>query len=210
MIRFNLSLPGEKTLREKIEIIFNIRQGSRFSRGFRHLFEYRRIKAILGGTLIFVVLGASVLSPQVSALATIQETEQVTLSPEVIELTTKSGFRAPLDEVKITQGFSSFHPALDLDGITGDPVYPIMKGTIESVIYSRWDLGQHLIINHGSGLKSLYAHLSKIEVEAGEKVETDQIIGRLGKSGRSFGDHLHLEVFDNDRRVNPRIILPLN
>jgi len=85
-----------------------------------------------------------------------------------------------------------------------------MKGTIESVIYSRWDLGQHLIINHGSGLKSLYAHLSKIEVEAGEKVETDQIIGRLGKSGRSFGDHLHLEVFDNDRRVNPRIILPLN
>jgi murein DD-endopeptidase MepM/ murein hydrolase activator NlpD len=49
--------------------------------------------------------------------------------------------------------------------------------------------------------------LSKIEVESGEKVEKDQVIGRVGTTGQAFGDHLHLEVLDNDRHLNPRILL---
>jgi len=192
-----------------IEKLNNIRQGSRFSRVFRYLFEKRKIKTILGGNLAVLVLTASIFSPQVSALSTISETEVTTLSPGVVELTTKAGFRFPLEEVKITQGYHLFHQALDFDGLTGDPVYPITEGRVEAVIYDRFALGNHIILNHGSGLKSVYAHLSKIEVGVGDKVDTDKVIGRIGATGMAFGDHLHFEVLDNDRHINPLTILPI-
>ncbi len=197
---------GEKGL---LETLKSARSGSRFSRVFRYLFEKRKIKTILGGNLALLVLTASIFSPQVSALSTISETEVTALSPGVVELTTKAGFRFPLEEVKITQGFHLFHPALDFDGLTGDPVYPITEGKVEAVIFDRFALGNHIIINHGSGLKSVYAHLSRIEVSAGDEVKIDQVIGRVGTSGMAFGDHLHLEVLDNDRHINPLTILPV-
>lgn len=191
----------------KINDFQGIRQGSKLSRIFRHLFEQKRIRTILGGNLVILAFLAASFGPRTSALASIPE-ELSTLSPGVIEIvTTKAGIRSPLDQVKITQGFSSFHPAVDFDGLTGDPVYPIMKGKIETIIYSRVALGNHLIINHGGGLKSVYAHLSKIEVETGEEVENSQVIGRVGSTGRAFGDHLHLEVIDNGSYINPRILL---
>ena len=196
----------EETL-EKIETLKKIRRGSKVSRLFRHLFEQKRIKAILGTNLILLALLVSIFGSKTSALASIPE-ELTTLSPGVIEMvTTKVGIRPPLDEVNISQGFSSFHPAIDFDGLTGDPVYPIMKGKIEATIYARFALGYHININHGKGLNSVYAHLTEIEVQAGEEVETDRVIGRVGATGRAFGDHLHLEVIDNGRHLNPRILL---
>ncbi len=197
----------KKEVSEKIEALQKIRRGSKVSRVFRHLFEQKRIKAVLGTNLILLALLVSSFGSKTSALANIPE-ELTTLSPGVIEMvTTRAGIRPPLDEVKISQGFSSFHPAIDFDGVTGDPVYPIMKGKIEATIYARFALGNHIIVNHGNGLNSVYAHLSKIEVQAGEEVETDRIIGRVGATGRAFGDHLHLEVIDNGRHINPRTLL---
>ncbi|MFZ5365787.1 MAG: M23 family metallopeptidase [Patescibacteria group bacterium] len=199
-------LRGEKGL---LETLKNTRSGSRISRFFRHIFEQKRIKAILGGNLALIVLAASFFSPQVSAFSTSQQTEITTLSQGAIELTTKTSIRPPLSEIKITQGFSFFHPGVDFDGITGDPVYPVMEGQVESVIYDRFALGNHIILNHGSGLKSIYAHLSKIEVRAGEKVDTNMVIGKIGSTGMAFGDHLHFEVKDFDRHLNPLSILPI-
>lgn len=200
-------LRGEKDFFQKIT---NLRKGSKFSRFFRHLFEQKRIKAILGGNLALLTFAAATFSPSVSAMSLMGQTEITTLSPGVVELTTKVAVRVPLQTISITQGYAFFHPGIDFDGVTGDPVYPIMDGQIEAVIYDRFGLGNHIIVNHGSGLKSIYAHLSKVEVKTGDKVETDKVIGRVGKSGRAFGDHLHLEVFDNGRSINPRTILPLN
>lgn len=197
------------TIKEKSDAILKIRQGSRLSRVFRHLFNQRRIKTILGGNLALLAIISSVYSPPVSALGTIVQTDTATLSVGAVELTTKNSVRLPLDEIRPTQGFSFFHPGIDLDGETGDPVYPIMKGKVESIVYDRFGLGKHIIIAHGSGFKSVYAHLSKIEIEVGEEVETNQEIGQVGSTGRSFGDHLHLELLDNDRHINPRTILPI-
>ncbi len=190
----------------KIKSFQKIRRGSRFSRIFRHLFEQKRIKAILGINLVLIALLASSLTSKASALAEVPE-ELAILSPGAIEVVTKvAEFRPPLDEVKITQGYHFFHPAIDFDGLTGDPVYPILRGKIETVIYTRLALGDHIIVNHGGGLKSVYAHLSKIEVQTGDEVE-NEVIGRVGTSGQAFGDHLHLEVIDNDRHINPRTLL---
>lgn len=225
MLHFTLSLPkhrlkisltrrrnlrGENGFVSRIKSILKIREGSRISRIFRYLFEQKRIKTILGGNLALLVLVCSILSPSASALSAINQTEPAALSPGAVELTTKVGVKAPLETVQITQGYSFFHPGIDFDGTTGNPVYPIMEGKVESLVFERWGLGNHIVINHGSGLKSVYAHLSKVEVQTGEEVETDKIIGKVGKSGRAFGDHLHLEVLDNDRHINPATILPLN
>lgn len=197
----------KEILLARIEDFKGIRQGSKLSRIFRHLFEQKRIRTILGGNLVILAFLAASFGPRSSALASIPE-ELSTLSPGVIEIvTTKAGIRPPLDQVKITQGYQAFHPGIDFDGLTGDPVYPIMKGKIETIIYSRVALGNHLIVNHGGGLKSVYAHLSKIEVETGEEVENSQVIGRVGSTGRAFGDHLHLEVLDNGSYINPRVLL---
>jgi len=197
----------KKDVLTKIEDIKKIRRGSKISRVFRQFFEQKRIKAILGTNLILLALLASTFTSKASALAEISE-ELTTLSPGIIEMvTTQAGIRPPLDEVKITQGYHAFHPAIDFDGLTGDPIYPILKGKIEAIIFARFALGNHIIINHGNGLKSVYAHLSKIEVSSGEEVENDRIIGKVGATGRAFGDHLHLEVIDNGRHINPRTLL---
>ncbi|MDZ4209707.1 MAG: M23 family metallopeptidase, partial [Candidatus Curtissbacteria bacterium] len=189
--------------------ILNIRQGSKISRIFRHLFNQKRVKTVLGGNLALLALISSTYSPSVSALNTITQTDNAVLSPSVVELTTKISRRVPLDNLEITQGFFFFHPGIDFNGVTGDPVYPIMKGKVEAVITDRFSYGKHIIIDHGSGLKSLYAHLSKFEVAVGQEVDTDKVIGQVGSTGRSFGDHLHLEVYENGRTINPRLVLPL-
>lgn len=194
---------------ERLETLSKIRKGSRLSRVFRPLFGYKRLKAVLGANLALLVILASVLSPSASALASIADTEVVAIPADTVALTTNVRFRAPVDEVKTTQGFHFFHQAVDLDGVTGDPIYPIAKGVVESTVYSRFALGKHIVVSHGDGLKSTYAHLSKIEAGVGETVDTNQVIGRLGATGRSFGDHLHLEVTDNGRHINPASILPL-
>ena len=199
------SKEGFQALEEEIQ---RVRKGSKTSRLFRRLFEQKKIKALLGSNLALVALGASILTPQTSVLTTNIEEEVVILSPGALELTTKTSVRLPVEKVKISQGYHRFHPAIDFDGQTGDPVYPIMKGQVEATIYHRFALGKHIIINHGAGLKSVYAHLSKIKVAAGDKVETSQEIGQIGASGRAFGDHLHLEVIDNGRYINPLSILP--
>ena len=63
------------------------------------------------------------------------------------------------------------------------------------------------MINHGSGFKSLYAHLAKITVNEGDEVDKNTVLGTVGSTGWSTGSHLHLEVYDNGRTFNPLTIL---
>lgn len=202
-------LRGEKTLISELKEISDIRRGSRISRFFRVIMEQKRVKTLVGGNLTMLALVATAINPQNAVLSAIQPAEPQILSAKGIELTTQASVRIPLNKTVITQYFSVFHPGIDLDGTTGDPVYPIMKGTIESVYYEKVDYGNHLIIDHGSGIKSLYAHLSKIEVATGQFVNTNDEIGKVGATGRAFGDHLHLEITEDGRHINPLTVLPI-
>jgi len=201
---------AKKYLRAKYDEVAMIRKGSRFSRFFKTIFEHKRIKALLGGTLAAIVIFSSSFSAPVSALSTLNQDEVSTFPLAAVELITKqTEIRLPVEALHITQKYSFFHTGVDLDGVTGDPIYPIMEGRIESVINDRFGLGKHIIVNHGSGLKSVYGHLDKIEVEAGQEVSPNDEIGEMGNTGHSFGDHLHLEVFDNGKRINPAILLKI-
>ena len=96
----------------------------------------------------------------------------------------------------------AFHAGLDFHGKRGDDVHVTGDGTVKSSGYMN-GFGYCIIVDHGHGYETLYAHLSKRFVEKGEKVKRDQVIGLVGSSGRSTGAHLHYEVHYRDKSVDP-------
>jgi murein DD-endopeptidase MepM/ murein hydrolase activator NlpD len=94
------------------------------------------------------------------------------------------------------------HTGIDIDGRTGDPVRAASAG---EVLYAGWlrGYGQVIILDHGGSLTTVYAHLSRIEVQEGAKVGAGEVIGRVGATGVATGSHLHFEVRVNGNAVNP-------
>jgi murein DD-endopeptidase MepM/ murein hydrolase activator NlpD len=101
------------------------------------------------------------------------------------------------------------HSGIDFRGPIGTPIYATADGIIVKAQYSG-GYGKQVVIDHGYGYETLYAHLSDIEVQAGDRVRRGDLIGALGNTGRSSGPHLHYEVHRNGQAVNPRYYLDLN
>lgn len=100
------------------------------------------------------------------------------------------------------RGRTSLHGGLDFSAKKGTPIFAMASGTVIRATY-HWDYGNHVMIDHGYGLVTLYGHMSKILVENGTIVEKNQKIGLVGRTGFSTGDHLHLEVHKNKIKCNP-------
>ena len=100
-----------------------------------------------------------------------------------------------------------FHYGIDFTAKTGTPIYSTGKGTIQYVIpesnKASKGYGNLIIINHGYGYRTLYAHMDKFKVKVGDEVERGDVIGFVGNTGLSTGPHLHYEVIQNGRKVNP-------
>lgn len=111
-----------------------------------------------------------------------------------------SGFGYRTDPFYRTQ---RFHAGIDFTAPRGVDVYATADGVVESVTREIWGYGQHIIINHGNGYKTLYGHLSKFKVKRGQKVTRGQLIGLVGSTGKSTGPHLHYEVHRNGEKLNP-------
>lgn len=89
---------------------------------------------------------------------------------------------------------NSFHKGVDLVGSGSKHIYPVNNGTVVYVKRSRGGYGNHILVNHGDGIWSLYAHLSDVYVKSGQAVTKNTILGVEGSTGRSTGSHLHLEI----------------
>jgi murein DD-endopeptidase MepM/ murein hydrolase activator NlpD len=96
-----------------------------------------------------------------------------------------------------------FHYGIDFAGPKGVPVYATGNGKVVSAEFSFFGYGNVVLIDHGFGYKSRYAHLQSIAVSSSDKVTRGQIIGYLGNSGRSTGPHLHYEVLHRNNAVDP-------
>lgn len=108
----------------------------------------------------------------------------------------------------ISQYFVYYHPALDISNRAYPPVIASDGGTVSFTGCYTWGYGCHVIIDHGNGFTTLYAHLSAINVNPGQNVSQGQNIGTLGNTGRSTGPHLHFEIRRSGVAQNPLGYLP--
>ncbi len=103
---------------------------------------------------------------------------------------------------RITQYFSWRHHAVDVANKIGTPIYAADAGTVEYVGWGQ-GYGNQVVINHGGGKKTRYAHLSKFYCRSGDSVAKGESIGAMGSTGWSTGSHLHFEVIINGEKYNP-------
>lgn len=102
----------------------------------------------------------------------------------------------------ITQYYGWSHTGLDIDGDYSSPLYAAHDGVVSTAGWNGGGYGLQALID-GAGVRTRYAHASKLFVKAGDKVTKGQVIAMMGTTGRSTGTHLHFEVYINGRRVNP-------
>jgi murein DD-endopeptidase MepM/ murein hydrolase activator NlpD len=100
-------------------------------------------------------------------------------------------------------GEMAFHTGIDISGSLGDPVRCTADGVVTEAGYVSGGYGRLVIVDHGGGVSTYYAHLSRVDVIAGQEVRRGQEIGAVGRSGRATGTHLHYEVRVGGSPVNP-------
>ncbi len=118
--------------------------------------------------------------------------------PDKYRLSSSFGYRSdPFS------GRSARHTGVDFAMKPGNPVYVTGDGVVESVNFEFFGYGNHVVIDHGFGYKTRYAHLKSIGVVEGMKVKRGECVGLSGNSGKSSGPHLHYEVIYKNNHVNP-------
>lgn len=111
-----------------------------------------------------------------------------------------SGFGYRIDPIYKTR---RMHTGMDFTAKVGTEVYATGDGVIEDIEQSGWGYGNAILINHGFGFKTRYAHLSAFKVKKGQRVKRGELIGLVGNTGKSTGPHLHYEVEKGGVKVNP-------
>lgn len=120
----------------------------------------------------------------------------------------QKAFVVPVSHLRfIGQGFHSGHTAYDLNASIGTDVLSFSKGKVILLEAGYLGYGHHIIIDHDHGLYSLYAHLQSFAVKLGDEVEVGQKIGEIGMTGWTTGPHLHFEIIDNGKAINPSTYL---
>jgi hypothetical protein len=100
------------------------------------------------------------------------------------------------------------HFGIDIDGQEGDPVYAADSGVVVYAGWNNWGYGYMVVINHGNGWQTLYAHLNAIYVSCGQSVEQGAELGAIGSTGNATGSQLHFEMMVQGNKVDPHNYLP--
>lgn len=111
-----------------------------------------------------------------------------------------SGFAMRIHPIYKTR---KFHYGMDFTSPTGTEIYATGDAEVKLIKKSRRGYGNHIVLDHGFGYETLYAHMSKFNVVAGQKVKRGDVIGYVGNTGTSTAPHLHYEVWKDGRKINP-------
>jgi LysM repeat protein len=95
---------------------------------------------------------------------------------------------------RITQGYRFYHKAIDIANRAGGPILTADSGTVTAAGWANGGYGIHVVVDHGNGFQTLYAHLSVLQVSVGQTVNRGDVLGQMGNTGRSTGTHLHFEI----------------
>jgi len=105
---------------------------------------------------------------------------------------------------RITQGYRFYHKAWDIANNSGGPILAADSGTVVGAGWlDGYGYGNRIMVDHGNGYVTLYAHLSVIQVSNGQRVNRGDVIGQMGSTGRSTGTHLHFEVRNGGVLLDP-------
>ena len=104
----------------------------------------------------------------------------------------------------VTGEIGTYHEGIDIAYPAGTVISSVKEGKVITATYSNAGYGYHVIIDHGDGYRTMYAHCSSLLVNFGDKVTKGQAIAKVGSTGKSTGPHLHLNVYVNGVAVNPR------
>ncbi|MGI6028812.1 MAG: murein hydrolase activator EnvC family protein [Candidatus Heteroscillospira sp.] len=151
---------------------------------------------------------------QLEILKQQQQQNQNGSSGQTNTVVTGSGsFMWPSDYRTITSPFGwrihpifnteKYHSGVDVGAANGSPIYAADSGTVQIATYSS-SYGNYVVINHGNGYTTLYAHQSSMAVSAGQTVTKGQVIGYVGSTGWSTGPHLHFEITSGGARIDPQ------
>jgi len=108
-----------------------------------------------------------------------------------------------VDRSIVGYGYSTVHPAVDIGGSVGNSIFATDSGVVVYAGWSNYGYGNLIVIDHGNGWQSAYAHLSSVAVGCGQSVFQGGAIGGLGSTGNSSGPHLHFELAYNGAKENP-------
>ena len=114
----------------------------------------------------------------------------------------------PREDPRRFHNKTRFHNGIDIAVPRGTAVYATADGTVGFAGRGGDHFGRKVVIDHGNGLQTVYAHLSGIKTKEGRHVLRGEVIGKVGSSGRATGPHLHYEVRLNGKPVNPAAYLP--
>jgi murein DD-endopeptidase MepM/ murein hydrolase activator NlpD len=185
------------------------RSGTLVGKVARHVSEHKNVKRYFAANLSALVIAGTFLpiaQGNVQAASLNAEPEQTVIQTQNTLVTEKS-IQYPLETIRVNQGYGIFHPGVDLGDEIGSPIKPVKAGIVIEAENGSYGYGNTIVIDHGKGLTSRYAHLSKIEIKVGDNVNTNIEIGQVGTTGHSTGPHLHLEIRQNGIPLNPLSVL---
>ena len=168
----------------------------------RNILEFKNTRQYIGISLAFLLFLFSIVqvpdsSQVVAAANTIIDSES-----KIETIITEKSFQVPVIGY-ISQFFTGYHPGIDYAGNYLASIYPISEGNVISIEYGYLGYGNSILVDHGNGLISRYAHLHKINVNLGQVVDKSTEIGLVGSTGWSTGPHLHLETIYMGEKINP-------
>lgn len=176
-----------------------------FSRLVRPFFEKKRIKSALGGFFSITSLASGLFFIQGDH--SLIEASFAPVTEEMVVETKLSISKVLPGITGVSQEYHIGHAGIDITAPLGSKILPLKKGKVSVVGTTGSGYGRWVEVDHGENLKTLYAHMGKIQVEEGEEVDVNMALGEVGLTGRTTGPHLHFEVFQNGNQVNPRTYL---
>lgn len=182
------------------------RPGSQpISKFFRKAFEGKRVKRLIGAGLTVLMLFLGVMENALAVKA--QEIDATLITTPQTEVITEKTLDKPINGA-FAQGFHGFHRGIDLLAPVGTEIKPVTKGKVVEVSFGRIGWGNTVVVEHEKGLKSRYAHMKDFNVQEGDTVEKESTLGTVGMTGWTTGPHLHLEIYQDGRAIDPKEILP--
>jgi len=192
--------------------IFPYKGGSHpVSKFFKNVFEKEKAKTTIVILMLFSIFALNFTLIPLS-YGTKNQQQPVKINENQIEkivFNTETTYQQPTYGW-LSQGFHWYHRAIDIATQMDQEVYPIAAGVVTEVQYTQWGYGHYIIIEHNNQYKSLYAHFGDIEVQPGQEINKNTLLGYIGMTGRTTGPHLHLEIYQEDQNINPTTILEVN